>query len=218
MMYCKKCGMKLKESTNICPRCKANQIQLMEAEKLAKEIEEVDRKKRRKRTAIISAICAVIVAAAVVVLIIYLNRPQTINLNEYLTVTFSGADGEGEATYSFDTETFSTDYYGELTFRDESTYNELMESLGESADMNSYAIEYLFDNCVSGTLNNADGLSNGDYVSFVWDVDEETIEEIFGVNVEYTDEIFTVSDLEEDESESESESESETESETESES
>lgn len=194
MNYCKKCGMKLKEGRSVCPRCKADQIQLIEAEHQAKEARRVQDSSHRKKVAIISAAIAVVLVAAIVVLVVFLTRPATIDLNDYVLVTFTEEDGEYTAEYSFDTTTFSSLYEGTLTFESESLYEEIIDMFGESLDMDAYAITYLFENCLSGSLSETEGLSEGDVITFTWDVDEDTIEEAFGINVSYSDIKFTVSD------------------------
>lgn len=201
MIYCKKCGKKLKDGTRICPRCKADQEEL--AEKIKEYQDEVEQKnkKRKKRNIILICVCAAVVVAIAVVLAVVFTRPDAIDLTPYLTVEFSGEDGEGTAEYSFDTDSFIDDYYGEITFVDESTYEELLELVdSDDLDIDEYAITYLFEAFVSGTLSAEEGLSNDDVVSFIWDVDEDSIEEIYDIEVTYEDQIYSVSGLTESDS------------------
>ena len=193
MNYCKKCGTKLKEGAEVCPRCKTNQKEL-EEKIAAYELEQAEKKKKRRiRNRIIAACCAAVVIIAAGITAFILTRPEDIDLTDYLVVEYVGEDGEAVAEFSFDYEAFY-EYYGDrISFVDESEFEDMIELLG--IDANEYAAQYLFETYVSGTVSPEDGLSVGDYVSFIWDVDEDGIEEIFGISVVYEDQILYVSEL-----------------------
>ena len=210
MIYCKKCGMKLKEGTEVCPRCKSNQKEL-EAKIAAYEQAAAEKKKKaKKRNRIIAACCAAAVIIAVAVVVFIFTRPEAIDITDYLVVEYVGEDGEAVAEFSFDSDAFYEDYGDQVSFVDETDFEEMIELLG--IDAGEYAAQYLFETYVSGTVSPEDGLSVGDYVSFIWDVDEDGIEEIFGIEVTYEDQILYVSELteaDEDEEEDEDSSEEE---------
>ena len=205
MNYCKKCGKKLKDGTVICPRCKANQEELEIRIKQYQDEVDAKNKKRRKRNKIIAAVCAAVVVIAVVIAIIVANRPEAIDITDYLVVEYYGEDGEATAEFSFDYDAFYEDYGDEVTFIDESDFTEMIELLG--IDSSEYAAQYLFETYVSGSLSPDEGLSVGDYVSFIWEVDEDGIDEIFGIEVTYEDQILVVDELQEAEEDDEDEDE-----------
>lgn len=59
---------------------------------------------RRKSPAGPIALALIIAAALVVAVILIMNHRQTVNLADYLEITFTGYDGYGTATYTLDTE------------------------------------------------------------------------------------------------------------------
>ena len=203
MDYCKKCGHKLKEGTVVCPRCKTNQEELAIKQKAYEEEVAAEKAKTKKRNTLVGIICAAVVVIIAVVLIIVYTRPEAIDITDYLVVEFTGEDGDATASFSFDTDAFYEDYGDEVGFIDESDFEEMIELLG--IDSSEYAAQYLFETYVSGTVSPEDGLSVGDYVSFVWEVDEDGIEEIFGIEVTYEDQIIYVSEITEAEEEDEDE-------------
>ena len=57
------------------------------------------------------------------------------------------------------------------------------------------AAEYILYGCVSGTLDRTTGLSNGETINYIWDVDTKSIEEYTNVILTYDDIPFVVKDL-----------------------
>lgn len=198
MNYCRKCGMKLKDGVNICPRCKSDQKEL-EAKIEAYEQEVKAKKKRKKKIiTIISCCCAAAVLIAAGIVTYILTRPEAIDLTDYLVVEYTGEDGEAVASFSFDTDSFYADYGDRIELSDEDVLDTILSLTDDDVDTTEYEIEYLFENFVSGTLSPDSGLSVGDYVSFIWDVDEDSIEELYGIEVVYEDQILTVDELTEE--------------------
>ena len=198
MNYCRKCGMKLKDGVNICPRCKSDQKEL-EAKIEAYEQEVKAKKKRKKKIiTIISCCCAAAVLICAGIVTYILTRPEAIDLTDYLVVEYTGEDGEAVASFSFDTDSFYADYADRIELSDEDVLESILSLTDDDVDTTEYEIEYLFENFVSGTLSPDSGLSVGDYVSFIWDVDEDSIEELYGIEVVYEDQILTVDELTEE--------------------
>ena len=198
MNYCRKCGMKLKDGVNICPRCKSDQKEL-EAKIAAYEQEVKAKKKRKKKIiTIISCCCAAAVLIAAGIVTYILTRPEAIDLTDFLVVEYTGEDGDATATFSFDTEAFYEAYADRIELSDEDVLESILSLTDDDVDTAEYEIEYLFENFVSGTLSPDSGLSVGDYVSFIWDVDEDSIEELYGIEVVYEDQILTVDEITEE--------------------
>ena len=198
MNYCKKCGTKLKDGVNICPRCKSDQREL-EAKIEAYEQEVKAKKKRKKKIiTIISCCCAVAVLIVAGIVTYILTRPEAIDLTDFLVVEYTGEDGDATATFSFDTDAFYSLYADRIELSDEDALESILSLIDDDADTTEYEIEYLFENFVSGTLSPDSELSVGDYVSFIWDVDEDSIEELYGIEVVYEDQILTVDEITEE--------------------
>lgn len=114
----------------------------------------------------------VLIGAAAVVIVLILaivlvnKSGSTINLNKYVTIESSGYDGYGTAVASIDWEAIQTKYGSKLSFNSQAskelggllTYTTPVEIMRES---------------VTVTLDPNSGLSNGDEITYTWDIDEE---------------------------------------------
>ena len=117
---------------------------------------------------ILVAVCAVIYRIATG------GRVVTVPLNDYVSVTFEGYDGQGEAEASFDTERFLNDYSERIKLTgkakklagDDSEVGLLVLALGEDG-VPASVIPLLFEN---GTLTPTNGLKNGDETVFSWNL------------------------------------------------
>lgn len=111
---------------------------------------------------------------------------SSVNLNDYLTLTSSGYNTVGTAGYTFDYEKMIMD--NPKAFGLEENYSE----------MEFYGVELALDSAFSGSLDKNSDLSNGDTVTFHWDMTDTTeIEEKYPVRLSYADETLTISGLEE---------------------
>lgn len=81
---------------------------------------------------------------------------KEINLNDYVSVEFSGYDGYGEATVVFDMESLEMDCE-KIKFT-----NDNVESIYSSV------ADYYIDFCVFYSLNEKEDLSNGDTITLTW--------------------------------------------------
>ncbi len=105
---------------------------------------------------------------------------KKVNLNDYMTISFSGYDGYGTASAHLENE-------------------KLEEALGDLDDdemngMGAIAVEMIID----GSFDVSENLSNGDKVTYKWNIsdsDAKTIKEKLNVKLKYSDESFTVKDL-----------------------
>ncbi len=140
------------------------------------------------------------IAAAVVVILILIfalgRSSGTIDLNKYLYMDYSGAEGYGTASAMFDTESFYSDYGNKVE----------MEFNSDTAFIWDYdaGVEELYRYCVTGTVDCGDlengQLSNGDKVTFHWECDDDLAQSGFNVKLKYKDKTFKVEDLPEAES------------------
>ncbi|WP_418442323.1 hypothetical protein [Candidatus Allofournierella excrementavium] len=100
-------------------------------------------------------------------------KPVTVDPAPYLSVEFSGMSGEGTASWNFDSEGFAA---------------ACGEDVKDAADLAA---------CVDGSLDKAEGLSNGDTVTFRWNCDAETAQQEHNAVLAPEDAAFTVEGLDE---------------------
>ena len=135
----------------------------------------------------------VLIGAAVVIVVIALvliiaMMPTKINLNDYITVNFSGYDTRGTATFSIDQEAFSQDFSGKISYQGA---DQTQLFLDDEA-----LCKRLLNECVGGSLSKTENLSNGEEIIFTWECDDTTANADFGVSLSYEDLPFTVEGLE----------------------
>lgn len=100
-------------------------------------------------------------------------KPVTVDPTPYLSVEFSGMSGEGTASWSFDSEGFAA-----------ACGDGVEDAAGLAA-------------CVDGSLDKAEGLSNGDTVTFQWNCDAETAQQEHNAVLAPENAVFTVEGLDE---------------------
>jgi len=148
---------------------------------------------RRKKRNIIIGVVAGLALLAAVLAIYFMNRTVTVDLNQFVTPQFEGYDTVGTAQAKFSKKQMKETYGSRIRYRGTEEEREaLSQPDGDESD-----IALLIENCIHGTLDVGDGLSNGDTVTFTWEVDEELAEEQFHVQFEYSDLSWTVEGLEE---------------------
>ena len=100
-------------------------------------------------------------------------KPVTVDPAPYLSVEFSGMSGEGAASWNFDSEGFAA-----------ACGEDVKDAAGLAA-------------CVDGSLDKAEGLSNGDTVTFRWNCDAETAQQEHNAVLAPENAAFTVEGLDE---------------------
>lgn len=100
-------------------------------------------------------------------------KPVEADPTPYLTVEFTGMSGEGVASWKFDSDGFAA------------ACGEGVEDAAGLAD------------CVDGSLDAAEGLSNGDTVTFHWNCDADTAQQDHNAILAPADATFTVEGLDE---------------------
>lgn len=100
-------------------------------------------------------------------------KPVTVDPTPYLSVEFSGMSGEGTASWNFDSEGFAA-----------ACGDGVEDAAGLAA-------------CVDGSLDKAEGLSNGGTVTFQWNCDAETAQQEHNAVLAPEDAAFTVEGLDE---------------------
>lgn len=163
-MICPNCKKDVPDHSAFCPECGK---QLEEPNNSVAQIQPQKTTNLGKKPIII------IIGVLVVFLIIFIASKvikPTINLGEYISVTFMGYDTVGEAVVEFDTEKFQDKYKGKLP-----------------SDFSDEYINY--------SLDKSYDLSNGDTVTLTWDCDDETALSRYGYKLNHEDTAFSVSGL-----------------------
>lgn len=150
---------------------------------------------------LIAGICAA--AAAVIVLaVVAVIGSHTIDLNQYLSVSFKGGNTKGKAEVQFDEDQFIQDCSKivRLNPKKIAEYQDAAENSGIDADEladadSSEAAELLIAACIDGELSQDEDLSNGDQIIYQWDTRDDLAKDVFGVRLKHSDQTFTVSNL-----------------------
>ncbi len=120
-----------------------------------------------------------------------------INLDEYVELKYDGYDTIGTASYEFDYKQFERDFEDKLkmTKTGEDERKELKEA-AEALGIGRSEPE-LLATMLAGDLDKTEGLSNGDEITYKWNIDDEEIAELFKVELTYSDITGTVEGLKE---------------------
>ena len=201
-MICQKCGRKIPQKSKFCMECGAEQM--MENKEQTDAEERAERRKRHRWIGIGLAAAAIVCAA---VLCGKRSIKATIDLNDYITISFEGWDSNGKAVVKFDHDRFKRKYEKQLKkncrksltdsmseHKYEQYQKDLMNGLLGLFQTDDYSGLFLAD-CVDGSVNHETGLSNGDVIKYTWKCDEETAEKEYGYKMEYRDIEIKVSGL-----------------------
>lgn len=198
-MFCKKCGVENEDNAKICKKCGA-QLEAGEynttntsanaseshggespSEKMISQIKATPKK-------LLFCGCAAIVVL-VVIIAMALNAGKTIDLNKYLTIDASGYNGYGSANTSIDWDGIEKKYGSKLSFTS-AAKNEYGGLLSLITPMDA------IQECVSLELDGNSNLSNGDTITYTWNVDDD-LSKAINCKVKYKDGEYNVSGLSE---------------------
>ena len=118
-----------------------------------------------------------------------------IELEPYVTISYEGYDTLGTASVEFDYKHFVRDYRDDLKLtgagkKEVDDLEEAAEEMGLSDSTADMLAVY-----IKGELDKDSELSNGDEVSYVWDIDAEEVAKYFNCELVYADITDTVKDL-----------------------
>ena len=122
-------------------------------------------KKRGQRRFDASFFIAIgIVALIIGAVIFFLTRPTSVDMKDYVKVSYTGCDGYGKASISIDRDKFIKDYESKISFTSE--YKDKMKRawgpLADAAMEEEGPAKEFLSQCVSVSCENTEGLSNGD--------------------------------------------------------
>ncbi len=111
---------------------------------------------------------------------------KTINLNDYVSVTYSGDNGNGHANIDFDVSQFTEDCSKIIKVNKSAlSQNEdftLMDGLSNA----DYA-EFVYYEYIDIDASSYTDLSNGDTVEYKWDCNDDFVKKAFGLKLKHSD-------------------------------
>lgn len=116
----------------------------------------------------------------------------SIDLNQYFTYNFQGYNGAGRVTTIFNYEKFYLDHISNIDFKNDAAKTTYGLVYGDTI---KEPAQILMDH-ISWHHEPLPNMSNGDVVSFVWDIDFDMINKYFDVSLRYKNEAAIVKDLE----------------------
>lgn len=188
----KKVEEKLEKKLTAEERIKQNVNKYKPVEKARGDVYEKDAS-GKKHSGVIVGIAVVILLLVLAMGYAFFPRRTKINLDKYVSLSFSGYDGYGEAKINFDEEHFLKDFKKKVKLKKK-------RDAFSNALFSEYSPEaFLYDFYISGnwTVDGENGkYKNGDKVHLTWSVDKDKIEEDFKVKIKDAGQEYTVKDLE----------------------
>ncbi len=190
-MKCEKCGHENPKQALFCEQCGQNlQEQKSDEENTAttEQSSQVN-EEANKRTVIGIVFVVAVIALITILLLMQVAKKPKINLNNYLIITENGYEGSGSISIEIDKDSLYEDYGDKITWTDSG---------------NTYAfyygspVAYILDGVkvhVEGEENT--GLSNGDSVSYSWEVAQNQIESVVNCRIRFSSGTYQMSQLEE---------------------
>ena len=188
----KKLEEKVEEKLSAADRIKQNVNKHKPVEKARGDVYEKDAS-GKNHSAMIVGLAVGILLLVLALGYAFFPRRTKINLDKYVSVSFSGYDGYGKGEVSFDEESFLKDLKKKVKLKKK-------KDAFTDALFKDYSPEaFLYDFYISGnwSLDGNDGnYKNGDKVHLTWAIDKDMIEEDFKVKIKDAGQEFTVKDLE----------------------
>lgn len=209
-MFCQECGTQMPDDSLFCPECGAKQTVDTQTQgnsvggyvsggsqgmqpsgggrvtlhpKVKRTLTPEEAAKVKKRNIIIGAVTGGILLIVIIIASLMTFIKPKMKLNDYITVSYEGYETVGNAIINFDGEKFRKDYGKKL-------------SKNLKVDESS-AAEYFWEEYIYVSLDQSEGLSNGDKVKLEWTCDDEYVLKNFGYVLKYENTEYTVSGLKE---------------------
>ena len=187
-MICKNCGMNNKEGAKFCEECgkPLNEERTEVKEQSVQHVKEKKSFELKKFPLKVVGVAVAVVAVFIIILCVSINSGKTINLNKYLTIETDGYDGYGTVKVSVDWDSIEAKYGKKVSYTKMAKKEKVQLWYDGPVDMLS---DY-----VSVKVEKSSGLSNGDEVTYTWDIDDE-LSDYINCKIKYTDGTCKVSEL-----------------------
>ena len=141
-------------------------------------------KKKKKFPVVLVSIIAAVLVIAIVVIVLLVTRRETVSVNQFISLEYSGYDTLGTAEIVFDSDAFEEKYGDKIKYKSgkEDEYLDAIDFLEDILEDSAY-------------LENDSDLSNGDIVNFTWDIDKKYVEETLKIELDYSNMEFVVEGL-----------------------
>lgn len=169
---------RLQKGKNIADGCVGQLKRVAENQTITDKLKKIS----KKTWGIIGACVALVL---VLLIVIALHKP-TVNLNDYLKVTYGGYDGGGVAYTEIDWNSMKEDFENKISYK---------RGMAQTGGMTPIDIIMEYTNANSEGKN--EKLSNGDKVSYTWKVDKDAIAKLIKCKIKYSDGSKKVSGLKE---------------------
>lgn len=169
---------RLQEGKNIADGCVGQLKRVAENQTITDKLKKIS----KKTWGIIGACVALVL---VLLIVIALHKP-TVNLNDYLKVTYGGYDGGGVAYTEIDWNSMKEDFENKISYK---------RGMAQTGGMTPIDIIMEYTNANIEGKN--EKLSNGDKVSYTWKVDKDAIAKLIKCKKKYSDGSKKVSGLKE---------------------
>ena len=169
---------RLQEGKNIADGCVGQLKRVAENQTITDKLKKIS----KKTWGIIGACVALVL---VLLIVIALHKP-TVNLNDYLKVTYGGYDGGGVAYTEIDWNSMKEDFENKISYK---------RGMAQTGGMTPIDIIMEYTNANIEGKN--EKLSNGDKVSYTWKVDKDAIAKLIKCKIKYSDGSKKVSGLKE---------------------
>lgn len=169
---------RLQKGKNIADGCVGQLKRVAENQTITDKLKKIS----KKTWGIIGACVALVL---VLLIVIALHKP-TVNLNDYLKVTYGGYDGGGVAYTEIDWNSMKEDFENKISYK---------RGMAQTGGMTPIDIIMEYTNANIEGKN--EKLSNGDKVSYTWKVDKDTIAKLIKCKIKYSDGSKKVSGLKE---------------------
>ena len=126
----------------------------------------------------------------IVIIALAVTHKTKVDLNKYLIVEYDGYDSIGVASVKLDEDAFLKDFENKIKFTPDGR-----RASNASNGGNTSAAYELLNRKIDVSLSDTRGLSNGDSVTVEWNIDDESVNKYFKVNLVYSEEEFVVSGL-----------------------
>lgn len=169
---------RLQKGKNIADGCVGQLKRVAENQTITDKLKKIS----KKTWGIIGACVALVL---VLLIVIALHKP-TVNLNDYLIVTYGGYDGGGVAYTEIDWNSMKEDFENKISYK---------RGMAQTGGMTPIDIIMEYTNANIEGKN--EKLSNGDKVSYTWKVDKDAIAKLIKCKIKYSDGSKKVSGLKE---------------------
>jgi len=207
-MFCRNCGAENKDGVAFCGKCGAKLAVSLNASEhkgvvvhpsastsdfgitttpVATSTPTMQSFKKMPKAFVAGLIACVVVIIAVIGFVIYNN--SFIDLDKYVEVYYKGYNGFGHASVSFNWEKFEKQNRNKVKFT-----KEAKKDLGDNIKYIK-PIDSLEDAITEPSLDQTSLLSDGDEVTYSWNLDVEELEDTYDIKFKYKDTTCKVSGL-----------------------